>query len=68
MQSISNADKYGVDGSDKPYNPDGQRNANVYENADSGITVQDALLIQKYLLELVDLLHQREWNKKSSAP
>ena len=57
MQSISNADKYGVDGSDKDrITPDGQRNANVYENADSGITVQDALLIQKYLLELVDSL------------
>ena len=57
MQSISNADKYGLTGTDKSHITEkGQTRANVYENADSGITVQDALLIQKYLLEMVPTL------------
>ncbi|MBQ9809464.1 MAG: endo-1,4-beta-xylanase [Ruminococcus sp.] len=57
MQSISNADKYGLTGTDKSHITEkGQARANVYENADSGITVQDALLIQKYLLEMVPTL------------
>ncbi|MBQ9809046.1 MAG: glycoside hydrolase family 9 protein [Ruminococcus sp.] len=57
MQSMSNQDKYGLNGSDKDHITErGQANANVYENATSGITVQDALMIQKFLLELVPTL------------
>lgn len=54
MQSISNADKYGIEGSDKDHLTEkGQMNANVYERETSGITPNDALQIQKYLLEMV---------------
>ena len=54
MQSISNADKYGIEGSDKDHLTEkGKMNANVYERETSGITPNDALQIQKYLLEMV---------------
>ena len=52
MQSISNADKYGVDSNEQGHITEkGQANANVYENSTSGITPQDALYIQKWLLK-----------------
>ena len=48
MQSISNPDAYQL-------TPQGSVNADVYQNG-SGITGQDAVTIQKYLLQLIDTL------------
>ncbi len=57
MQSLANSDEYGLTGSNKDHITEkGQKNANVYENETSGITVNDALLIQKFLLEQVSTL------------
>ena len=54
MQSISNPDKYGLTGSDdKHIDEDGQYRANVVDPENTGVTVQDALQIQKFLLEIV---------------
>ena len=54
MQSISNPDKYGLTGSDdKHIDEDGQYRANVVDPENTGVTVQDALQIQKFLLELI---------------
>lgn len=56
MQSIANIDKYGVNGSDKSHiTAVGLLNADVFENG-SGITGNDALAIQKFLLELIPTL------------
>lgn len=50
MQSLSNPNKYGVNGSDSSHiTAQGIKNGDVYNNRD-GITVNDALEIQKYLL------------------
>ena len=56
MQALSNADRFGIDGSD----PDhitalGQYYGDV-ESPGSGISPNDALQIQKYLIKLVDSL------------
>ena len=57
MQSISNGDRFGEDGTDKNrITAKGKRNANVYENATSSITPQDALKIQEFLLQKVATL------------
>lgn len=57
MQSLSNPDKYGLNGSDPTHITEkGQLNADVYENGTSGITNEDALQIQKFKLELIDSL------------
>ena len=57
MQSIADQDKYGLNGTDKDHiTEQGQINANVYDNANGIITVNDALQIQRYLLELIDTL------------
>ena len=54
MQSISNQDKYGLKGSDPDHiDEDGQKRANVVDPENTGLTVQDALQIQKFLLELI---------------
>ncbi len=57
MQSIADQDKYGLNGTDNDHiTEQGQINANVYDNANGIITVNDALQIQRYLLELIDTL------------
>ncbi|MCM1007763.1 MAG: right-handed parallel beta-helix repeat-containing protein [Ruminococcus flavefaciens] len=57
MQSLSNPDKYGLNGSDPTHITDlGMLNADVYENGTSGVTNQDALSIQKWRLELIPAL------------
>ena len=54
MQSIANQDKYGLTGSDSEHiTADGQKLANVVDPANTGLTVQDALQIQKFLLEMI---------------
>ncbi|MCQ2468692.1 MAG: glycoside hydrolase family 9 protein [Ruminococcus sp.] len=56
MQSQANPDKFGLNGSDKSHiTAQGNANADVYENG-SGITNNDALSVQKYLLELIKSL------------
>jgi len=55
MQSISNADRFGLEGSDDNHiTAKGQYFGDVYEHQDPGvITPQDALQIQKYLLKQI---------------
>lgn len=48
LQSISNPDKYRIDDKNR-------ENADVYQKG-SGVTSQDALAIQKYVLKLIDTL------------
>ncbi len=65
MQSIANNDKYGINGTDKDHiTAKGQANANVYENETSGITVQDALQVQKFLLEKITSLDPKDFVKE----
>ena len=53
LQSISNPDKYGVNGSsDSHITAQGVLNGDVYANG-TGLTPQDALSIQKYVAELI---------------
>ena len=53
MQSISNADRYGIDGSEATHlTLRGKRNADVTDTHD-GISPKDALKIQEYLLKIV---------------
>ena len=57
MQAISNADVYGVNGTDKNHITEtGEKLADVYDNGTSGLTNMDALLIQKYLIHTVTSL------------
>ena len=57
MQSLSNPDKYGLEGSDASHiTEQGMLNADVYENGTSGVTNEDALTIQKFKLELIPSL------------
>ncbi|NLT08684.1 MAG: hypothetical protein GXY08_04195, partial [Ruminococcus sp.] len=57
MQALSNADRYGLEGTDSTHiKQQGWVNANVYDNSTSGITPQDALQIQRFLLGLVTSL------------
>jgi len=54
MQSISNADKYGLDGSESTHiTKNGQYWGDVDEHAGGSITPKDALKIQQFLLKLV---------------
>lgn len=56
LQSIGNPDAYGANGSDPTHITDeGMKNADVYENG-TGLTSQDAILIQQYILSLVATL------------
>ena len=53
LQSISNPDKYGVNGSSESHiTAQGVLNGDVYANG-TGLTPQDALSIQKYVAELI---------------
>lgn len=62
MQSLSNPDKYGINGSDPTHITEkGQLNADVYENGTSGITNEDALQIQKFKLELIPSLDPNDY-------
>ena len=55
MQSLANPNKYGLSGSDKSHiTAQGATNADVEGN--NGITANDALTIQKYLLKLISSL------------
>lgn len=54
MQSLANPNKYGL-GVEKGITATGVANADVYNNGD-GITSQDALSIQRYLLNLIPKL------------
>ena len=55
MQALSNPDKYGLEGSDKSHiTKQGSKNGDVEGN--NGITANDALTIQKYLLGLAPSL------------
>lgn len=57
MQSNSNPDKYGLNGSDPTHiTEQGLLNADVFENGASGVTNQDALSIQKWRLQLIPAL------------
>ena len=65
MQSLSNPDKYGLNGSDPTHITEkGQLNGDVYENGTSGITNEDALQIQKFKLELVKSLDPKDFVKE----
>lgn len=56
MQSLSNPDKYGLNGSDESaITNQGMINADCCNTGD-GVTNQDALAIQKYKLELISEL------------
>ncbi len=55
MQSLANPNKYGLNGTDKSHiTESGLANANV--NQQGGVTGEDALYIQKYLLKLISEL------------
>ena len=59
MQVLGNPDAYGADGSDKSAITDqGMLNADCYNTGD-GITNNDALSIQKYLLKLITALPEK---------
>ena len=60
MQSLSNPDKYGLTGSDPSHITDqGLKNADCYNTGD-GVTNNDALAIQKYKLEIISKLPEKE--------
>ena len=60
MQSLSNPDKYGLKGSDPSHITDqGLKNADCYNTGD-GVTNNDALAIQKYKLEIISELPEKE--------
>ena len=66
MQSISNGDKYGLDGSESTHITDqGQYWGDVYEHKDptGSITPQDALRIQEYLLKKYTSLDPKDFVK-----
>ena len=55
LQSQSNPDKYGVDGTDESHiTAQGLINADCSGNGD-GVTAKDALAVQKYILKLITL-------------
>lgn len=56
MQSIANPSKYGINGTDETHiTEQGITNGDVYE-VGTGLTPQDALSVQKYMLKLVSEL------------
>ncbi|NLT09430.1 MAG: hypothetical protein GXY08_08005 [Ruminococcus sp.] len=64
MQSLSNADLFGLEGSEDTHiTAKGQYYGDVESNG-NGITPSDALQIQKYLIELVDSLEPDNSNDK----
>ncbi len=57
MQALGNPDAFGENGSDENHiTSDGVKNADVYDNG-SGLTNQDSLQIQSYLLGVVSTLN-----------
>ena len=59
MQSLANPNKYGLNGTDKSHITEyGLTNADV--NLQGGVTAEDALCIQKYLLKIYKTLPVRE--------
>ena len=66
MQSLSNADKYGLEGTDSTHiTKNGKYWGDVYEHNESApdISVMDAQQIQKYLLELIPSLDPKDFVK-----
>ncbi len=60
MQAIANSDAYGENGDDKNHiTSEGALNADVYDNG-SGLTNQDALQIQKYLIHSIASLDPKD--------
>ena len=55
MQSLANPDKYGLKGTDENHITE-QGTANADVEGGDGMTVNDALVIQKYLLGLIPSL------------
>ena len=56
MQSLANPNKYGINGTDERHiTEQGMANADV-EGGGNGLTSNDALAIQKYMLRLIDTL------------
>ncbi|MCM1007112.1 MAG: cellulase family glycosylhydrolase [Ruminococcus flavefaciens] len=56
MQSLSNPDKYGLEGTDPTHiTEEGMKNADCY-NVGDGVTNQDALAIQKFKLNIIPSL------------
>ena len=56
MQSLSNPDKYGLEGSDPTHITEwGMQNADCFNTGD-GVTNEDALAIQMLKLEMIDSL------------
>ena len=59
MQSLANPDKYGVGGSfEKPLTEKGRLNGDVDPDV-KGLTSNDALAIQEYLLHIIDALPKK---------
>ena len=66
MQSLSNADKYGLEGTDSTHiTKNGKYWGDVYEHNESApdISVMDAQQIQKFLLELIPSLDPKDFVK-----
>ena len=56
MQSLSNPDKYGLEGTDPTHiTEEGMKNADCY-NVGDGVTNQDALAVQKFKLNIIPSL------------
>ncbi|MDD7518105.1 glycoside hydrolase family 44 protein [Ruminococcus flavefaciens] len=63
MQSLANPDKYGTSGSDKSHlTKQGSLNGDCCNNG-NGITVNDAVSIQRYLLKLIPSLPEKAEEK-----
>lgn len=61
MQANSNPDKYGINGSDPSHiTAQGMLNADVYDNGKSGVTNEDALMIQKFKLSFIASLDPKD--------
>ena len=59
MQSLANPNKYGLTGTDKSHITDiGSKNADVCNTGD-GVTTNDAVSIQRYLLKLIPSLPEK---------
>ena len=66
MQSLSNADKYGLEGTDSTHiTKNGKYWGDVYEHNEDApdISVMDAQQIQKFLLELIPSLDPKDFVK-----
>ena len=67
LQSISNPDKYGVDGTSEDHiTSQGVINGDVYDNG-TGLTSSDALSIQKYIVELIPELPESKLPQQTTT-